>query len=150
MWTLFLIFLMACGAAAATGSLFKPGAWYEGLNKPVWTPRKWMFPVIWTLLYIAIAYAGARVAMRADSGQALALWSLQIALNTLWTPVFFGAHRIRAGMIVIAILWLAVAAMMGNFLTLDLIAGLLVAPYLIWVTIAASLNFWIWRNNPSG
>ncbi len=150
MWTLFLIFLAASAAAAATGTLFKPGAWYEGLEKPAWTPRKWMFPVVWTVLYIASAYAAARVAIRPDSGQALAFWSMQIAFNTLWTPVFFGAHRMAAGLIVIVILWLAVAAVMVNFLTLDLLAGLLIVPYLIWVTVAASLNLWIWRNNRAG
>lgn len=147
MMTHFFVFLGASVAAAATGTLFKPGAWYDGLNKPAWTPRKWMFPVVWTVLYLASAYAAARVAVSPDPGLALAFWSMQISLNTLWTPVFFGAHQIRTGLIVILALWIAVAAVLVHFLTIDLIAGLLIAPYLAWVTVASALNFWILRNN---
>ena len=66
--------------------------------------------MVWTILYICMAWSGARVAVLPGNGQAMAFWALQIALNTLWTPVFFGLHRMRAGMIVIVCLWLAVAA----------------------------------------
>lgn len=148
MVSLFLTFLAASAAAASTGSLFKPGAWYEALNKPAWTPKKWMFPVIWSLLYVMSAYAAARVAMQDASGQALAFWSVQIALNTLWTPVFFGGHRIKAGMVVIAALWLVLLATTLAFFGLDLIAGALMVPYLAWVGVAAALNFYILRHNP--
>lgn len=146
--SLFLIFMAASVAAASTGMLFKPGAWYENLKKPAWTPLKWMFPVVWTILYITSAYAAARVAMMPGAGMGLAFWALQIALNTLWTPVFFGAHRIRAGMIVISCLWLSLVGLMVQFLSVDLIAGLLILPYLAWVSVAASLNYWVLRNNP--
>lgn len=146
--SLFAVFLAASVAAASTGMLFKPGAWYETLAKPAWTPRKWMFPVVWTCLYVASAYAAARVAMLPGAGLGLAFWALQIALNTLWTPVFFGTHRIRAGMVVISCLWLSLVGLLVQFLTLDLIAGLLIAPYLAWVTVATALNYWVMRNNP--
>ena len=149
-WALFLIFLAATGAAAATGSLFGPGAWYQGLMKPGWTPPGWAFPVVWTTLYILMALAAARVATVPGAGYALAFFALQIALNTLWTPVFFGAHRIGLGLAVIAILWLTVAAMLIAFWRLDGLAGLMMLPYLGWLSVAASLNLWIWRNNPGG
>ncbi|MDO9527155.1 MAG: TspO/MBR family protein, partial [Gemmobacter sp.] len=115
-WTLFLTFLAACGAAAATGALIKPGAWYASLQKPSWTPPNWAFPVVWTILYILIAYAAMRVAVAAGSAQPLAFWALQITLNTLWTPVFFGLHRMRAAMGVMVGLWLAVAATTWAFI----------------------------------
>lgn len=146
-WGLFLTYLAACAAAASTGMLFKPGPWYDRLAKPAWTPKKWMFPVVWTALYILSAYAAARVALQPGSGQALAFWALQIALNTLWTPVFFGAHKMGAGMAVIALLWVTLAAVSGSFLSLDLLAGLLMLPYILWVTLAAMLNFRVWRDN---
>ena len=77
----FLAFLSASAAAAATGSLFLPGAWYQSLKKPDWTPPKKAFPIIWTALYIASAIAATRVALSDDPAPGLALWSVQIALN---------------------------------------------------------------------
>lgn len=147
-WTLFLTYLAACGAAAATGAMFQPGVWYDGLAKPRWTPPGWLFPLVWTTLYICMALAAMRVAGIAGSGQALAFWALQIALNTLWTPVFFGLHRMRAALLVMAGLWLAVAATTVSFLLLDAVAGLLFLPYLVWVSIAGALNYTVWRMNP--
>ena len=152
-WTLFLTYLAATGAAAATGAMFQPGVWYQGLAKPRWTPPGWVFPLVWTTLYFCMALAAMRVAGLAGSGQsgvgqALALWALQIALNTLWTPVFFGLHRIRTALGVMAGLWVAVTATTVSFLMLDAVAGLLFAPYLVWVSIAGALNFTVWRMNP--
>lgn len=148
-WLLFGIFLAACFAAGATGGLFPPGPWYRALNKPSWTPPDWLFPVAWTTLYICMAAAAARVAMLPGNGLAMALWALQIALNTLWTPVFFGLQKIRMGLGVLALLWIAVAACMLALFQLDLIAGLLFLPYLAWVSTAAALNFSVMKLNPS-
>lgn len=145
---LFATFLVACGAAAATGAMFGPGAWYLALKKPWWTPPGWVFPIAWTTLYICMAVAAARVAVLPGSGQALAFWAMQIAFNTLWTPVFFGLHRMRAAMVVMVGLWLAVAATTLAFAGLDWVAGLLMAPYLLWVSIAGALNFTVMRMNP--
>jgi translocator protein len=147
--TLFLTYLAACAAAAATGLFFQPGSWYEGLAKPVWTPQRWVFPVVWTTLYVLMSWAAARVAGVAGSGQALALWSVQIALNALWTPVFFGLHKLRAGLVIIAALWLAVAATMVAFFQMDLLAGLMFLPYLAWISVATALNFSVMRRNPT-
>lgn len=148
-WSLFFTYLAACGAAAATGSMIGPGEWYDALNKPSWTPPRWVFPVAWTTLYILMSLAGMRVAQQVGSGQALAFWSVQIALNTLWTPVYFGLHRIRAAMGVMVFLWLAVAATTWSFFGVDFISGLLFVPYLVWVSIAAALNFSTMRLNPN-
>lgn len=148
-FTLFLTYLAACGAAAATGALFQPGDWYRNLNKPRWTPPDWLFPVAWTVLYLCMSVAAARVAMAGNAGQALALWSVQIALNALWTPVFFGLRRLGAGLVIIFLLWLAVAATMLAFWQVDWIAGLLFAPYLLWVSIAGALNRSVWVRNPA-
>jgi tryptophan-rich sensory protein len=147
-WTLFAIFLAACFAAGSTGALFEPGEWYKRLSKPTWTPPNWAFPVAWSTLYLCIAAAAARVAPLEGSEYAMAFFALQIALNTLWTPVFFGLKRMGAGMAVLVALWIAVAATLGTFWTLDWIAGLLFVPYLLWVTIAGALNYSVWRLNP--
>jgi len=148
-WFLFLTFMAACGAAAATGAMIQPGPWYDSLQKPRWTPPNWVFPVVWTTLYLFMSYAAMRVAGTTGAAQPLAFWALQIALNTLWTPVFFGLRRIKAGMVVILCLWSAVAATTVSFMNVDQIAGLLMLPYLLWVTIASALNFTVMRLNPN-
>lgn len=147
-YLVFATYLGACGAAAATGAAFSPGPWYRGLKKPVWTPKDWMFPVVWTLLYFLMAGAATVVSGTGEGQIGLAFWALQIALNTLWTPIFFGLRRIRAGMLVMAFLWLAVAATTVSFALVSPIAGLMFLPYLVWVTVAGALNFWVMRNNP--
>jgi tryptophan-rich sensory protein len=139
---------MACGAAAATGSLFPPGEWYRGLTKPAWTPPNWLFPVAWTALYLMIALAAARLSVLPGNAYAMALWAVQIALNTLWTPTFFGAHRTRLALVVIVALWLVVLALIVVAFALDPLAGLMLLPYELWLSYAAALNFWIDRHNP--
>ncbi|WP_122553836.1 tryptophan-rich sensory protein TspO [Pseudomonas viridiflava] len=143
----FFIFLLACAAAASTGIIFKPRQWYESLTKPSFTPPNWLFPVAWTTIYLLLAWAGYRLSLMPGSQEVLALWAAQIALNTLWTPVFFGAHKLLAGMVIITLLWLVVAAMLVMALRLDVITGLMLFPYLVWLCVAAALNFSILRNN---
>ncbi|MGL4237308.1 tryptophan-rich sensory protein TspO [Tabrizicola sp.] len=148
----FLIFLLACGPAAATGAMFSPGEWYRGLAKPSWTPPDWLFPVAWTVLYLCMALAAERVARQAGQdpnvGTGLAFWALQIGLNTLWTPIFFGLRKMRGGMIVLVFLWLAVFATLVTFWRVDWFAGLLFLPYLVWVSVAGALNYSVMRLNP--
>mgnify|MGYP000125956087 CR=1 FL=1 len=148
-WLCFGIFLVACLSAGSTGGLFPPGKWYENLDKPPWTPPNWLFPVAWTTLYLLMAAAGARVAVSDGNAVAMALWSLQIALNGLWTPVFFGLRRLKLGLIVLIGLWLSVAATLLALWQVDWIAGLMFVPYLVWVSVAGALNFSVWRRNPT-
>ena len=150
--TLFAVFFAACAAAASTGAMFQPGDWYEQLKRPSWTPPNWLFPIAWTILYVAIAYAASRIAGAEtvtvrEVGFALGLWAVQIACNTLWSPTFFGLRKLGAAMIVILCLWTAVAATMIVFWTIDPVAGWIFVPYLIWCSYAGALNFWIWRAN---
>ncbi len=147
-YLLFALFLMTCFGAGSTGGLFPPGPWYVSLNKPSWTPPNWVFPIMWTTIYVLIAFAAARVAVQDGSEYAMAFWAAQIAFNAVWTPMFFGLRRLKGALIVMAFLWLSV---LGCFLThwaLDFWAGLAMAPYLIWVTIAGMLNLSVARLNP--
>ena len=145
---LFFIFLAACFAAGATGALFPPGEWYKGLKKPSWTPPDWIFPVVWTILYLCMSYSAGLVAQEPDGGIGLAFWALQIAINTLWTPVFFGLRRIKLGFYVISVLWIAVAATMISFFMTNPLAGWLFVPYLLWVSVAGALNLAVLQLNP--
>ncbi|MEM9433400.1 MAG: TspO/MBR family protein [Pseudomonadota bacterium] len=147
-WSIFALYFAACAAAATTGAMFQPGAWYQTLDKPNWTPPNWLFPVAWTCLYILMSFAGMRVALADGNAFPVTVWALQIALNTLWTPIFFGLRRLQAGMIVILFLWLSVAGFVVAAYPVDPIASLLFAPYLLWVSVAAALNFSVMRRNP--
>jgi len=146
---LFFIFLFATFAAAATGALFPTGEWYKSLNKPSWVPPNWVFPVAWTSIYLLISFAGARVGGLEGSTYALAFWALQIAFNTLWTPVFFGLRHLKASLPIMAGLWIAVFGCTITHFQLDTWAGLAFVPYLIWVTVAAALNFSVYQLNPN-
>ena len=145
--TLFLIFLLTCGVAGTAGMFFRPGQWYRDLDKPNWTPPNWLFPVVWAVLYVLIALAAARVANLPGTQVALALWGLQITINTLWSGVFFGLHRMLAGAVIIAMLWCAVLATAVAFWSHDKIAALMMVPYLIWGTYALALNSSVWLRN---
>ena len=145
---IFLIFFGACGAAAASGALFPTGEWYKSLDKPKWTPPDWVFPIAWSIFYFALAFAGARVAVVPDNGFAVAFWSLHIALNTLWTPVFFGSRNLKAGMIIILFLWISTVGMIWHCFRVDPIAGIVIMPYIFWVTTASALNYSLLKRNP--
>ncbi|WP_093163929.1 TspO/MBR family protein [Aliiruegeria lutimaris] len=95
-----------------------------------------------------MSWAAARVAVAEGSGIALALWALQIALNTLWTPIFFGPHRMRTGLVIIALLWASVIATTLAFFQIDTLAGVMSVPYVAWVSVAACLNYSILQLNP--
>ena len=143
-WIVF--FALVC-AAAASGALFRPGAWYDGLRKPAWTPPKRAFPIVWTILYVLIAVAGALVWKAQGFGWAMALWTAQLALNALWSALFFGARRMDLAFWNIAALWLAILGFMVAAWPVSAPAALLFAPYLAWVSLAAALNRAVWRMN---
>lgn len=144
---LFGLFLTACFGAGATGAMFPPDDWYRRLDKPCWTPPDWLFPLAWTYLYVAIAWAAARIAPLPGSEVALALWAAQIAWNGLWTPVFFGLKRLGGAMVVLAVLWVLVVSTGIAFATLDALTLIAFAPYAVWVTYAGALNADILRRN---
>ena len=146
-------FVAVCFLAALTGTVFRPGAWYERLRKPSWRPPNWLFAPVWTALYLAMACAGWLVWRTAGFGGAgvpLALFALQLLLNALWTPVFFGLHRLDIGFGVIVALWFAILATIVAFAPVSLVAALLLVPYLAWVSFASVLNFTVWRLNRDG
>lgn len=145
---LFGLFLLTCAAAGATGAVFQPGTWYKQLAKPSWTPPDWVFPVAWTSIYLLISFAGARVAVLEGNGYAMAFWAMQAGFATLWSPMFFGLRRLKGSLGVMVPLWCAVAGCVWANFQLDFWAGVAFLPYLAWVSVAAALNFTVWRMNP--
>lgn len=140
-------FMLATAAAAAIGSQFRPGAWYALLAKPAWTPPSWVFPVVWTALYIAIAVAGW-LAWRAEGfGRAVAVWLAGLVCNGLWSYFFFGRQQIGLALADIGLLLAMIVAFIMVTWRPARAAALLFLPYLAWVAYATSLNAGIWLMN---
>ena len=140
-------FIVLTFLAPLAGAFTPPGAWYQTLNKPSWNPPPWIFGPVWTLLYLGMAVAAWLVWKRGGQGQALRLYVVQLALNAAWTPVFFGAHQLGVAFIVIVCMWIAIFLTQRAFQAVSRPAGLLLLPYLAWVSFASVLNFTLWRLN---
>jgi benzodiazapine receptor len=123
------------------------GTWYAALAKPPFNPPNWLFGPVWTLLYIAMAVAAWRVWRLPDRAGAMGLYAAQMALNFVWSLIFFGLHRIGVALVDILALLGLLALTAIVFWRRDRIAGALMAPYLAWVCFAAVLNGAIWRLN---
>jgi tryptophan-rich sensory protein len=142
--------LLVCSSAASMGALFMPGEWYLGLKKPAWNPPAWVFGPVWTTLYAMMAVAAWLVWQRggfAAQRRSLLLFLVQLLLNAAWTPLFFGLHLPGIAFAELLMLWVAIAATLAVFLRSSRAAGLLLAPYLVWVSFASVLNFALWRLN---
>jgi tryptophan-rich sensory protein len=143
-------FIGACFVVAMSGALFKPGRWYEALNKPGWTPPNWLFGPVWMVLYGMIAVSGWLVWQQVGLWHwAFLIYAAQLALNGGWSAVFFGLRRVRLAAWEAGALWLSIAVNIAVFFPIDTAAALLLVPYLCWVTVAFALNVTILRLNPA-
>ena len=148
-WVLFY----ACTLVAAGGAI-----WFVGdLNANKWivptiAPPAWLFGPVWTILYLLIATSGYRISSLKSSNLkniALGLWALQMCLNTLWTPVFFGAFDLQGALGIIVILWLTIVSYIVVSFKIDRASSYLFMPYWLWVSFATALNFSYILVNPS-
>ncbi len=149
-----IICVAACLGAGAIGSIFTRQAiptWYATLEKPVFNPPNWVFAPVWTLLYILMGVAVFLVWRKGwESRQVkigLIAFLIQLVLNALWSVAFFGLESPLCGLIVIAVLWMAILFTTLQFYRISRVAGVLMLPYLLWVTFAAVLNESIWLLN---
>ncbi len=142
--------LVLCLVASGTAVFVSTGGWYAALHKPAWNPPAWLFGPVWTLLYLMMAVAAWLVWCEGGwkaQGRALGLFVGQWLLNTLWTPLFFGLHLAGPAFGEIVVLWLVLAVTLHAFWRVRRVAGILLLPYLAWVSFAAALNFALWRLN---
>ncbi len=145
--TLALFIALVLGGGTLIGFMALPGEWYAGLAKPPFNPPNWIFAPVWTLLYIMVAVAGWRTWQREPRSAAMTVWCIQLALNFVWSPVFFGAHRPGAALFVIAALLATIIEFIVMRWPRDRAAALLFAPYAAWVAFATFLNASIWSLN---
>jgi tryptophan-rich sensory protein len=145
-----LWWLALCFAAAWFGARFVPGAWYEALAKPWWTPPNWVFAPVWTILYALMGLAAWLVWRDyrfRGAPWTLGLFVAQLALNAAWSWIFFELQRPGWALVDLATLWVALLATLVAFWRLKPVAGALLAPYFLWVSFAGGLNFAWWRLN---
>jgi len=143
-----LVFFGLVFAAASSGALFTPGAWYDDMKKPWWNPPNWAFPVVWSILYIMIAIAGGMIWKAEGFGLAMTFWGAQLVLNALWSALFFGMRRMDLAFYEVCFLWLSILGFIVTAWPVSQTAALLFVPYLAWVTTAATLNWTVWSLNP--
>ena len=145
--SLILFLILVLGGGVALSGLTVPGAWYASITKPAFNPPAWIFGPAWTVLYILIAVAGWLVWQRDRTGLPMKLWWAQLALNFMWTPVFFGAHQIGLAFLIILLMLAAILAFIGTEWRQARVTACLFAPYAAWVAFAAVLNGSIWALN---
>lgn len=142
-----IVFLALVPLVAMSGVSFRPGAWYESLAKPEWTPPNGLFPIAWSILYIMIGIAGWLVWRAAGWSAAIVAWGVGLFLNGLWSYLMFERHDIGLAFVDITALWLAIVAFIVLARRIDTRAAYLFVPYLLWVTFAAALNWTVWQMN---
>ncbi|MFZ3076948.1 MAG: TspO/MBR family protein [Candidatus Aenigmatarchaeota archaeon] len=136
-----------CLLAGVVGSIFTVSAipsWYATLAKPFFAPPNWVFAPVWTTLYVLMGISLFLVWRKGFSKKtkgAIGIFGIQLALNVLWSLAFFGLKSPIAGLVVIVALWAAIAATIMKFMKISRNADLLLIPYIVWVSIAALLNF---------
>jgi tryptophan-rich sensory protein len=125
--------------------------WYPTVKKPSYNPPSWVFAPVWITLYTVMGIAAFLVWRKRETQRfarlGIALFGVQLVLNSLWTGAFFGLRSPGAGLAVISALWLALVGTLAAFAAVSTGAGLLLVPYLLWVSFAAVLNFSIFRLN---
>lgn len=148
LWLLITFVAAAIGAMASVNA----ATFYASLVRPGWAPPGGVFAPVWTTLYIFMALAAWLVwrvnGFRAARG-ALILFLVQLALNALWSWLFFGWQLGALAFAEVLLLWLTIIATLISFWRIRTLAGALLLPYFAWVSFAAALNFMVWQLNPA-
>lgn len=149
-----LIAIFICQGAGIVGSFFTVKSletWYNTLNKPVFNPPGWVFGPVWILLYtfmgIALYLVYQKIGESSLAKWALIVFFIHLFLNAIWTIIFFGMQNPGLAFFEIIILWIFIIAVIILFYRIDSRTIYLLLPYLLWVSFAAVLNFYLWRLN---
>ena len=144
-----LVFIAAATGASASA---RAGDFYAQLHQPSWAPPAWLFGPVWSALYLLMGIAAWLVWRKggfAQARSALVLFFIQLTLNTSWSWLFFHWHFGLVSCVNIVLLWLMIVATIIAFWRKEPLSGLLLLPYLAWVTFAAVLNITLWILNPT-
>lgn len=141
----------AVAAIAGASASVQAAVFYQQLSKPSWAPPAEVFGPVWSVLYVVMAVA-AWLVVRAwgwpRARPAIALYIVQLAFNGLWTWLFFRWRLGGLAFVEILVLWTVLLLTVTTFFRVRRLAGVLMLPYLAWVTFAAALTYAVWRRNP--
>ena len=149
-----ILSIIICQAAGLIGTIFTMDSiptWYAALNKPSFNPPNWLFGPVWTVLYLMMGIS-LFIVWKEDLKNkivksAFIIFMIQLFLNTIWSVVFFGMQSISGGLIIIVLLWLMILFTIIKFMKISRVAGILLIPYLLWVSFATFLNYSIFQLN---
>jgi tryptophan-rich sensory protein len=146
-WLVVVIAAAAVGAAAS----IQAAPFYMQLARPGWAPPPWLFGPVWSVLYLLMGIS-AWLVWRVDGFRstriALVVFVSQLALNALWSWLFFGWHLGAAAFADIVLLWWLIVATIVLFRRARPLAAAMLIPYLLWVSFAGVLNYSVWQLNP--
>lgn len=146
--------VVICLVVGSLGSFFTAPAiptWYEGLTKPFFNPPNWIFAPMWTILYILMGISFYLIWIKHPKDKraigALKLFGIQLAVNAIWSPIFFGMKNLFLALITIVLMWILIKKTILAFMPIDKKAAKLLYPYIAWVSFATVLNFSVWILN---
>ncbi len=145
---IFSIFL--CQLVGLIGSVFTTPAissWYAYLNKPSFSPPNWLFGPVWLSLYTLMGMSFYLVWQKKNNQVAIKVFLAQLVLNSLWSIIFFGLRQPFWALVEIIFLWFLILLTILKFKKISRLASLLLIPYLLWVSFASLLNFYIFKLN---
>jgi len=150
-----IIAIAICQLIGNIGTIFTISAistWYVTLQKPSFTPPNWLFGPVWTTLFTLIGISLYLVWNKGLENKnvksSIFIFFLQLVLNVFWSFLFFGLKFPFYAFIEIIILWIAIAVTIFKFYNVSKKAGLIIIPYLVWVSVALALNYYVWILNP--
>lgn len=147
-----VIVCLTVGYSSSTVTKSGVETWYPTIIKPVFNPPNWVFMPVWTLLFVLMGIAAGLIwdkikEQNAEVKKALGFFLIQLALNAIWSYLFFGLKNPMLALIEIALLWLIIYETYLKFIKINKTAGYLLIPYMTWVGFAAILNASIWWLN---
>jgi len=150
-WIKLIVSILICQIAGIIGSIFTTPSittWYADLQQPAFSPPNWVFGPVWITLYTLMGISLYLVWNKKNNVKIpLTLFFIQLILNSIWSIIFFGLQNSFYALIEIIILWIAILLTIISFYKISKKASLLLIPYIIWVTLAAILNYYIWVLN---
>jgi len=147
--------LFICHMAGVIGSIFVvPNIpWLDSLRRPGFAPPNWVITPVWLMLFTLMGFSLYLILNKRseDKGTrvALGIFGVQLVINTSWNYFFFGLRSLLSGLIVIIVMWVTIAITIAAFFRVSKKAGALLLPYLLWVSVAALINYYLWILNPA-